>query len=105
MKSAARKSTRRNGKAAPRDALRLDGNAAAGMLSELFVPDLTTARAKCAGCGATQTIGALHVYAHGMGMIVRCPGCDTAMLRLSRTPTHLWLDATGAKSVVVAVAS
>jgi ribosomal protein S27E len=75
------------------------------MLSELFVPDLTTARAKCAGCGATQTIGALHVYAHGMGMIVRCPGCDTAMLRLSRTPTHLWLDATGAKSVVVAVTS
>jgi hypothetical protein len=40
-----------------------------------------------------------------MGMIVRCPGCDTAMLRLSRTPTHLWLDATGAKSVVVTVTS
>ena len=105
MKSAAKKSTKRNGKAAPRDAQRLDGNAAAGMLSELFVPDLTTARAKCAGCGATQSIGALHVYAHGMGMIVRCPGCDTAMLRLSRTPTHLWLDATGAQSVVVALTS
>jgi ribosomal protein S27E len=106
MKAGEKKSTKRNAKTATsRDALRLDGNAAAGMLSELFVPDLTTARAKCAGCGATQTIGALHVYAHGMGMIVRCPGCDTAMLRLSRTPTHLWLDATGAKSVVVAVTS
>src|SRR5436853_5551918 len=106
MKGRAKKTTERNGKAtAPRDALRLAGNAAAGMLSELFVPDLTTARAKCAGCGTIQTIGALHVYAHGMGMIVRCPGCDTAMLRLSRTPTHLWLDATGAKSVVVAVTS
>ena len=29
------------------DALRLDGNAAAGLLSELFVPDLTAARATC----------------------------------------------------------
>jgi hypothetical protein len=106
MKAAAKKSTKRNEKGAgARDAMRLDGNAAAGMLSELFVPDLTTARAKCAGCGTTQTIGALHVYAHGMGMIVRCPGCDTAVLRLSRTPTHLWLDATGATSVVVAVGS
>jgi hypothetical protein len=105
MKAGAKKSTKRNGKSASRDPLRLDGNAAAGMLSELFVPDLTTARAKCAGCGAIQTIGALHVYAHGMGMIVRCPGCDTPILRLSRTSTHLWLDATGAKSVAVAVTS
>jgi len=106
MKAASKKSTKRNGKVpGSRDALRLDGNAAAGMLSELFVPDLTTARAKCAGCGATQTIGALHVYAHGMGMIVRCPGCDTAMMRLARTPTHLWFDATGATSVVIAVSS
>jgi hypothetical protein len=105
MKVTAKKSTKRNGKPATRDGLRLDGNAAAGMLSELFVPDLTTARAKCAGCGAIQTIGALHVYAHGMGMVVRCPSCDTAMLRMSRTPTHLWLDATGAQSVVVAVTS
>ena len=33
------------------EALRLDGNAAAGILSEVFVPDLTTAHATCAGCG------------------------------------------------------
>jgi hypothetical protein len=106
MKAASKKPTKKNGNVeGSRDALRLDGNAAAGMLSELFIPDLTTARAKCAGCGATHTIGALHVYAHGMGMIVRCPGCDTAMMRLARTPTHLWLDATGATSVVIAVPS
>jgi hypothetical protein len=40
------------------DAMRVDGNAAAGILSELFVPDLTSARAKCGGCGMTRTIGA-----------------------------------------------
>jgi hypothetical protein len=83
------------------DALRVDGNAAAGILSELFVPDLTAARAKCAGCGTTQTIGAMVVYAHGMGTVVRCPGCDQVVLRLARTPTHVWLDATGATSIVI----
>ena len=83
------------------DALRVDGNAAAGILSELFVPDLTSARAKCAGCGMTRTIGALMVYAHGMGTVVRCPGCDRVVLRVARTPTHVWLDATGATSIVI----
>jgi hypothetical protein len=83
------------------DVLRVDGNAAAGILSEVFVPDLTAAREKCAGCGVTRTIGALIVYAHGMGTVVRCPGCDRVVLRLARTPTHLWLDATGATSIAI----
>ena len=83
------------------DAQRVDGNAAAGILSELFVPDLTVARAKCAGCGMTGTIGALLVYAHGMGTVMRCPGCDGVIMRIARTPTHVWLDASGATSISV----
>ena len=80
---------------------RLDGNAAAGILSELFVPDLTTARATCANCGAIRALGALSVYAHGMGTVMRCPSCDTVVLRVARTPRQLWLDLTGAKLVVI----
>jgi hypothetical protein len=83
------------------DAQRVDGNAAAGILSELFVPDLTTARAKCAGCGTTRAIGVLLVYAHGMGTVMRCPGCDGVIMRIARTPTHVWLDASGATSISV----
>ena len=30
---------------------RLDGNAAAGLLSEMFARDVTFAQATCAGCG------------------------------------------------------
>jgi len=85
----------------PVDSLRLDGNAAAGMLREVFVPDLTAGRAKCAGCGTTRSIGALHVYSHGMGMVVRCPACDGVVLRVARTPTRVWLDARGAVSIVI----
>ncbi|HLE55647.1 MAG TPA: DUF6510 family protein [Rhodothermia bacterium] len=84
------------------DPLRVDGNAAAGILSELFVPDLTAAHAKCAGCGVTRPVGVLMVYAHGMGTVMRCPGCDTVVLRIARTPTHIWLDATGAASIAIA---
>ena len=81
---------------------RLDGNAAAGILSELFVPDLTTARATCIGCGANRPFGALMVYASGMGTVMRCPSCDAILLRIARTPTQLCLDLTGAKLIVMA---
>jgi len=93
-----KRETRKSGNDAPR----LDGNAAAGVLSELFVPDLTAARARCAGCGKMRTIGVLLVYAHGMGTVMRCPGCDNVVLRIARTPTQVWLDATGATSIVIA---
>ncbi|HEY7637664.1 MAG TPA: DUF6510 family protein [Gemmatimonadales bacterium] len=84
------------------DALRLDGNAAAGILSEIFAVDLTAAEALCAGCGASRAVGALLVYAHGMGTVVRCPSCSAVVLRVGRTPTQLWLDVTGARHLVIA---
>jgi hypothetical protein len=87
------------------DAARLDGNAAAGILSEVFVPDLTTARATCANCGVTRPLGALLVYAHGMGTVMRCPSCDAVVLRVARTQTQLWVDLTGARLVVMAMAA
>jgi hypothetical protein len=86
------------------DALRLDGNAAAGILSEIFAIDLTAAEAMCANCGATRAVGALLVYAHGMGTVVRCPSCDAVVLRVGRTPTQIWLDATGARHLVIRAA-
>jgi Family of unknown function (DUF6510) len=86
------------------EALRLDGNAAAGLLSEIFVPDLTAARATCAYCGAIRPLGAMLVYAHRMGTIIRCPECGAVVLRVVRTLTQLWLDPTGASLVVIAAA-
>ena len=85
------------------DALRLDGNAAAGILSEIFAAEITAAQAMCANCGATRAVGALLVYAHGMGTVVRCSSCDAVVLRVGRTPTQVWLDATGARHVVISV--
>src|SRR5712691_7351147 len=86
------------------DALRLDGNAAAGILSEIFAADLTAAKAMCANCGVTRAVGALLVYAHSMGTVVRCPSCNAVVLRIGRTPTQIWLDATGARHLVIRAA-
>jgi hypothetical protein len=87
------------------DALRLDGNAAAGILSEIFAVDLTAARAMCANCRATRAVGALMVYAHGMGTVVRCPSCDAVVLRVGRTPRQIWLDLTGARHIIIGAAA
>jgi hypothetical protein len=83
------------------NALRLDGNAAAGLLGEVFVRDVTTARSTCNGCGAVESVGALHLYAHEMGAVLRCPGCDSVVLRVARTTTDFWLDASGARSIAI----
>jgi hypothetical protein len=78
---------------------RLDGNAAAGLLAEVFCFEMTTASATCAGCGALAPVGALMVYGGEMGAILRCPGCDTAIIRVARTRGRYWLDLRGAAGV------
>jgi hypothetical protein len=75
--------------------LRLDGNAAAGLLADIFAFDITTAQAVCAGCGATGPVAALAAYGLSMGTILRCPTCDTALMRISRIERGYWLDLRG----------
>jgi hypothetical protein len=50
-------------------------------------------------------MGALLMYAHGMGIVLRGPDCDGVVLRIARTPTRVWLDATGARCIVIAMAA
>ena len=75
--------------------MRMDGNAAAGALREIFSQEMTVAAATCTGCGVEHEIGALLDYGHAMGIVLRCHGCNTAMLRLSRTPAWVYLDTSG----------
>ena len=74
---------------------RLDGNAAGGVLESIFPFEMTTARTICTGCGASGPIAELMVYMHGMGTILRCPGCDTTLIRIVRTERRAWLDLRG----------
>lgn len=62
--------------------LRLDGNAAAGILREVFAFDSTTARAACASCGAVAEMGSQHAYMHHLspGAVLRCNRCQQVLL-------------------------
>ncbi len=81
--------------------MRLDGNAAGGLLREVFARDMTAALATCCGCGMAGPVGALLQYGHAMGVILRCPACDAAMLRLVSTPGWLRLDASGISLLMI----
>jgi hypothetical protein len=82
--------------------LALDGNAAAGLLGELFAFDVTTAHLTCDGCGAVSEVATARVYGGTMGAIVRCVHCDLALIRLTKTPAGYLLDMQGARKVFVA---
>jgi Family of unknown function (DUF6510) len=83
--------------------LRLDGNAVAGMLGEIFTDELTTDAAACDACGAANQVGALMAYVHGMGAVLRCTRCEAVVLRVGRAPDRLWLDLRGARWLQVRV--
>jgi hypothetical protein len=84
------------------DKLRLDGNAAAGTLGEVFSFEVTTAEYACEGCGKTDRIGAAMVYdVRGLGIIVRCPSCDNALIRLAHNRGRYRIDLRGVRQLQV----
>jgi LSD1 subclass zinc finger protein len=62
--------------------LRLDGNAAAGILREVFTHEMTTARGACASCGAVAAMGGqyLYMYPQSPGAVVRCSACQAVLM-------------------------
>jgi hypothetical protein len=67
------------------DAMRVDGNAMAGVLGEVFVREMTAARIACGGCGKVEPIGAEHAYTQAPGIVMRCRHCDGVLLVVART--------------------
>ena len=61
------------------DELRLDGNAAAGLLGEIFAVDLTAARCCCGGCGATEQLRPRPCTRPVPGTVMRCVHCGHTM--------------------------
>ncbi len=83
------------------EVMRLDGNAAGGALREVFAQEMTAALATCTGCGTRRPVGALLEYGHRMGVVLRCPACESAVLRVVRTPGWLRVDASGTSFLMI----
>ena len=79
--------------------LRLDGNAIAGLLREVFALELTGARAACAGCGTIAELGAEPVYAHAPGAVLRCRNCDDVMIVVVHGGGRYWIGLSGTTSI------
>jgi ferredoxin-NADP reductase len=84
------------------DALMLDGNAVAGLLQEVFAVEVTTAIGMCNTCGATEAVGALHVF-RGAGIVMRCPHCHEALVTIVEDDTRVWVGFPGIRRLQVTV--
>lgn len=80
---------------------RLDGNAAAGRLEDVFAVEITSVRATCNGCGATAAVAELTVYADAPGTVIRCPSCEAVVMRLAQVPGSTWIDLRGARALQI----
>ncbi len=76
--------------------LMLDGNAVAGILYEIFGAEMTASTTECAHCGNVGAVGGLLAFTQGPGAVLRCPACESIMLRVVQTPGAIYLDARGA---------
>jgi hypothetical protein len=74
----------------------VDGNAVAGDLSAVFTGDLSGAVATCEGCGVSGAVATVMVY-EGMGEVLRCPECDSVLMRLMRVAGETRLDMRGVR--------
>lgn len=78
--------------------LRLDGNAAAGLLREVFAVEVTTATGTCDGCGGVEPVGAVHVYA-AAGTVLRCPHCEAVLMKIVTDGARIWIDLRGLRGL------
>ena len=82
--------------------LKLDGNAIAGLLREIFTMEMTTAETTCAGCGKVHAVGRVDVYLNAPGAVVRCPACEQVLMRIVRGPGRYWIDLRGTRCLELA---
>jgi ribosomal protein S27E len=85
--------------------MKLDRNAAGGMLQMTLPFDTALVQATCAGCGATNAFGAVAAYMHGMGTVVRCQSCDTVLIRMAQVRGHYLLDMPGIRILEIGAES
>jgi hypothetical protein len=77
------------------DQTTVDGNTAAGMLGEIFPFEMTSVKAICVGCGATDELGAQVAFMDAPGLVLRCVHCESVLIRMVESRNRYWLDLRG----------
>ena len=69
----------------------VDGNAAAGMLGDIFGGDVTTLVGVCGGCSSAVPLAETHVELDETAAIVRCRACTHTLFTTLHTPSGIRL--------------
>lgn len=80
---------------------RLDGNALAGPLRELFAVDPSPARCTCGHCGGTSSLADNDLYPDGPALVLRCRSCSGVLLRYSSAGGRIRVDLSGTRLLVL----
>jgi len=75
-----------------------DGNAIAGLLSQLLAVDGTSVVRRCQSCGEDRPIADHRAY-HGAGVVLRCPSCDDVALVVGLEGATVTVELRGAFQV------
>jgi hypothetical protein len=81
--------------------VRVDGNALAGALREVFVYEMTSARVACRGCGKVEPLGAEHAYIQAPGQVLRCCYCESVLLVITKPGGRYLLGFEGVRSIEI----
>jgi hypothetical protein len=79
----------------------IDGNAAAGELSNIFAMDVTAAKGQCAHCGAIKRFAEARVYMRCPGLVARCSVCQHVLLRFVKARQRAFLDLRGMSCLIL----
>jgi len=80
------------------DDLILDGNAAAGVLEQIFGRDVTAAAGTCAGCGARDVVASVRVF-RSAGLVLRCSVCDAVLMTIVESSSRTWVALRGFRAL------
>lgn len=69
----------------------VDGNAAAGLLADVFGDDVTALVGLCGGCSASAPLAETTVELDETAAIVRCRSCTHTLLTVLRTASGIRL--------------
>jgi Family of unknown function (DUF6510) len=73
----------------------LDGNAAAGALSEVFALELTAARGCCRSCGNVAFMAEALAFVDAPGVVLRCRACEQELVVLVRADNRYVVSLSG----------
>jgi Family of unknown function (DUF6510) len=76
-----------------------DANEIAGLLQEVFLAEMTTARRKCQSCHQDRPIGEHRLY-KSAGYVLRCPACGDVAACIVAAPERCAISLRGTWRVV-----